>query len=127
MPIVDWGARRDLVDAREAALAAAVLGYRQAVLEGVAETESALAQLARQQRRVAATATALAASARTVAAAQALRASGLGDELELAAAELAAAQARIEHTLAVRDAALAFIALYKSLGGQMPTPTTAVR
>jgi NodT family efflux transporter outer membrane factor (OMF) lipoprotein len=126
LPILDWGARRDLIDARQAALAAAVLGYRQAVLEGIAETESALAQFAHQQRRVSTATAALAAAERGASAARTLRDTGLADELDVTSAQLAVCKARLDLALAVRDAALAFIALYKSLGGQLP-PELAAR
>lgn len=47
----DWGARRARVDAREAAMAAAIYGYRQAVLDGIEETENALNALGTHRRR----------------------------------------------------------------------------
>lgn len=60
-PIFDWNARHDVADARDAALSAAVLAYRQSVLEGVAEAETALAQLDRQQQRTRASGSSVAA------------------------------------------------------------------
>ncbi|MBS0463901.1 MAG: TolC family protein, partial [Proteobacteria bacterium] len=56
IPLFDWGARHDVVKARDAQLQAAVLGYRHAVLEGVAEAESALAQWQGERLRTAAAA-----------------------------------------------------------------------
>lgn len=120
--LFDWGARRDLINARGAALQAAVLAYRQAVLEGVAEAQSALAQFERQQQRLAASASALAASERAADSARALRRIGLADGLDAAATAIAAAQARLESALAAHDRNLAYIALYKSLGGTLPPP-----
>jgi NodT family efflux transporter outer membrane factor (OMF) lipoprotein len=43
LPVVDWGLARDVANARDAKLKEAVLGYREAVLLAVEETESALA------------------------------------------------------------------------------------
>jgi len=120
LPIFDWGARRDVITARDAALQAAVLAYRQAVLEGVAEAQSALAQLDRQQRRVAAVEKSAAASERAAESARRLRAIGLADGAETTTTTLAAAQAELESTLAAHDRNLAFVALYKSFGGTLP-------
>jgi NodT family efflux transporter outer membrane factor (OMF) lipoprotein len=119
-PIFDWGARHDVVDARDAALQAAVLAYRQSVLEGVAEAESALAQLDRGQKRSRASeinARALEHAART---AGRMRGFGLADDIDTAGAALAEAQAQLDLSLATHDLNLAFIALYKSFGGTLP-------
>ena len=51
LPLLDWGLRRAVAGAREAELAAAILGYRQVVLEAVEETENALGAWAAQERR----------------------------------------------------------------------------
>ena len=119
-PLFDWGARRDVFDARSAALSAAVLAYRQSVLEGVGEAESALAQLDRQQQRTRASSSSVAAFEHAAGSARRLREFGLADGNDMAAAGLAAAQARLEHTQATHDLNLAFIALYKSFGGALP-------
>jgi NodT family efflux transporter outer membrane factor (OMF) lipoprotein len=118
--LFDWGARRDAIDAREAALQAAVLGWRQSVLEGVAEAQGAMAQLERQQRRLAAAGAARAASERAAAGARTLRGLGLGDAVDEAAAAIAAAQAQLEAASALHDRNVAFVALYKSFGGTLP-------
>jgi NodT family efflux transporter outer membrane factor (OMF) lipoprotein len=119
-PIFDWGARHDLVDARAAALQGAVLAYRQTVLEGVAEAESALAQLDRQQKRVRAGAINERALEHAAQSVVQLRGLGLADAADTANAALAAAQAQLERSLATHDLNLAFIALYKSFGGTLP-------
>lgn len=120
LPIFDWGARHDAIAARDAGLQAAVLAYRQTVLEGVAEVESALAQLDRQQQRTRASQSSLTALEHAAGSASRLREFGLADGSDLAAAGLAAAQARLEQTQATHDLNLAFIALYKSFGGALP-------
>ena len=119
-PLLDWGARHDVVDARNAALQAAVLAYRQSVFEGVAEAESALAQLERQQRRASASDKNVQALEHAHQTAGKLRGFGLADGADATAAALAAAQARLERSLATHDLNLAFIALYKSFGGALP-------
>jgi outer membrane protein TolC len=119
-PLWDWGARHDVVDARDAALQAAVLAYRQSVFEGVAEAESALAQLERQQKRASASDKNVQALEHAQQTAGKLRGFGLADGADATAAALAAAQARLERSLAAHDLNLAFIALYKSFGGTLP-------
>jgi NodT family efflux transporter outer membrane factor (OMF) lipoprotein len=119
-PIFDWGARHDVVDARDAALQAAVLAYRQSVFEGVAEAESALAQLERQQKRASASDKNVHALEHAQQTAGKLRGFGLADGADSTAAALAAAQAQLERSLATHDLNLAFIALYKSFGGTLP-------
>jgi len=119
-PIFDWGARHDVVDARDAALQAAVLAYRQSVFEGVAEAQSVMAQLERQRRRVDAGARSVRALEQAAETATRLRSFGLADGADANAAALAAAQARLELALATHDLNLAFIALYKSFGGALP-------
>jgi len=125
LPILDWGARRDVVDAREAALSAALLAYRQAVLEGVAEAQSALAQLQRQQLRESASTRSFAALEQAAESTRSLRSIGLADGADSAGATISAAQAQLERTLATRDASLAFIALYKAFGGVLPPSADA--
>ncbi len=119
-PIFDWGARHDVVDARDAALQAAVLAYRQSVLEGVAEAESALAQLDRQQKRLRAGAINVHALEHAAHSAEQMRGFGLADDADAANAALATAQAQLDRSLATHDLNLAFIALYKSFGGTLP-------
>ena len=119
-PLIDWGARHDVYDARGAALEAAVLAYRLSVLEGVAEAQSAMAQLDRQQQRASASEKTLESLEHAAAAAGKLRGIGLADATDTATAALAADQARLEQSLATHDRNLAFIAVYKSFGGTLP-------
>lgn len=120
IPLFDWGARRDMADARETGLQAAVLGYRQAVLEGVAEAESALAQWQRDRTRAVAAQTQQQLAENAQARAQTLQRIGLADKADDAQAGIARAQAELQASVAQRDAALAFIAVYKSFGGALP-------
>lgn len=120
IPIVDWAARRQVANAREAALRAAVLAYREAVIEGVAEAQTALAQFDAKSDLVENAQKTLALNERGAQSAQTMQRIGLGDGLETAGANLAAAQSRLQRNLAVRDRALAYVALYKAFGGTIP-------
>lgn len=120
IPLFDWGARRDMVNAREAGLQAAVLGYRQAVLEGVAEAENALAQWQRDRTRADAAHAQLDIADRAQTRAQTLQRIGLADKTDHALAGIAQTQAQLQTSIAQRDAAVAFIAVYKSFGGTLP-------
>jgi NodT family efflux transporter outer membrane factor (OMF) lipoprotein len=123
IPLWDWGARRDVVDAREAALSASVLAYREAVLEGVAEAESALAQFADKTARLAAVQTSLALAQQSAQSAQTLQRLGLGDGLDTTSAGIALAESRLALVNARRERSLAYIALYKAFGGVLPPMT----
>ncbi|MGH8042331.1 MAG: efflux transporter outer membrane subunit [Rudaea sp.] len=120
IPLFDWGARHDVVDARDAGLQAAVLGYRQAVLEGVAEAESALAQWQRERSRADAARIQTTLAGQAANRAKQLQHIGLADASDRARAGIALAQAQLQQTLTQRDAAVAFIAVYKSFGGALP-------
>ena len=124
IPILDWGARRDVVNAREAALSAAVLAYREAVLEGVAEAAAAIAQFDAKTRSVDGATQGLDAARNQEKSARTLQRIGLGDGLDSATANLALAQARLQQTAALRERALSYVVLYKSLGGAMPQART---
>lgn len=120
IPLFDWGARRDAVTARDAQLQAAVLGYRQAVLEGVADAEGALAQWQLVRMRAAAAKSRLRITDRALTRAQTLQRIGLADARDHVQADLVHAQAQLQASLVQRDLALAFIAVYKSFGGALP-------
>jgi NodT family efflux transporter outer membrane factor (OMF) lipoprotein len=120
IPIVDWAARRQVVNARERALQASVLAYREAVIEGVAEAQTALAQFDAKSTLVTNVHKTLDLNERGAKSAQTMQRIGLGDGLETATADLASAQSRLSLSLATRDRALAYIALYKAFGGTIP-------
>jgi outer membrane protein TolC len=117
IPLFDWGQRVARKHASDHQLRAAVLAYRQAVLQGVAETETALGDLHQLGLREAAAQRAVDALDRGVAAVReraALKlASGLDVQdnlVEQRRAELELVSARAAHDLA-------YVALYKALGG----------
>ncbi|HKE49072.1 MAG TPA: efflux transporter outer membrane subunit [Rhodanobacteraceae bacterium] len=123
VPIFDWGARRAVVDARDAELQAAVIAYRQAVLEGVAEVETALATLERQRERAGDLDRAVAALERGDTAVATLRRVGLADDVDRHAATTAMLKAELDAAAAEEARNLAFVALYKALGGA-PLPAS---
>ncbi len=120
MPLWDWGARRDVVDAREAALSASELAYREAVLEGVAEVETALTQFAEKTARAERVRTALQLATQSAKSAQTLQRIGLSDGLDTTSADLAVVESRVAQINAQRERSLAYIALYKAFGGVLP-------
>jgi outer membrane protein TolC len=117
IPLFDWGAREAELHARKHELKASVYAYRQAVLQGVAEVETALGQLQQQHEREQQSAQAHAALAR------AAHAAGVRVNLHLASpadqldSELALAQSSLALTDATVARDLAFVSLYKALGG----------
>ncbi|MGN6520290.1 MAG: TolC family protein [Dokdonella sp.] len=122
IPLFDWGARHAAKDARARALQASVLAYRQAVLDGVAEVETAMAALHERTRAAGALrdgAAALGDEAHSTAALQRL---GLADGIDTAASDTAALQAQLDLLAAEQERSLAFVALYKALGGA-PLPS----
>ncbi|MET0225703.1 MAG: efflux transporter outer membrane subunit [Dokdonella sp.] len=124
IPLFDWGQRRAVADARESGLAASILAYRQAVLEGVAEAETAMAALEQQRARRDALARGLAPLQSGIETTATLKRLGLADGFDRLAADSAFLQARLEIAQAEQERNTAFIALYKSLGGA-PLPASA--
>lgn len=117
IPLFDWGQRRAARNARADQLHAAVLAYRQAVLKGAAEVETDLAVLhASVQRADSATAAARASQA-SLGLSEKLRGLGQADGLQVADAQLAATDAELDRVQARLAHALAYVALYKALGG----------
>lgn len=116
IPLFDWGRRRSVADGKELALQASIKAYRQAVLNGIAEAEGALAAIAAQQQRQQALL-----SAQQIHAArdkaQAVR-QKLGLSSELTGLDNARASLQTQSELATAKAAeaLAYVALYKAVG-----------
>lgn len=127
IPLFDWGARRAALDARTAELSASLLAYRQAVLEGVAEAQTAMATLDGQRERVLALAQSLDASKQGADSAATLRRLGLADGVDGAAADSAVLQSQLDLAQAEQDRSIAFIALYKALGGAALPPERSVQ
>ena len=123
VPIFNWGARRAVVNARDAELQAAVLAYRQAVLDGVAEAETAMAALEHQRERAGDLARAVASLERGATAATTLRRLGLADDVDRETATSALLQSELELAQAEEARNLAFVSLYKALGGAALPPS----
>lgn len=125
IPLFDWGMRVAARQARDHELRASVLAYRQAVLQGVAEVETALGELQQQQQRELHSRQAWQAlqhvdqSARTRVKLQ------LASPLDRVQSELAAAQAALDLSEARAAHSLAYVALYKALGGAPLSGTAA--
>ncbi|MBO9664997.1 TolC family protein [Dokdonella sp.] len=123
IPLLDWGARHAVVEARDAALSASVLAYRQAVLDGIAEAEIALATLQQNSERAATLARGVEGLENSAAATATLSRLGLADGFDRTAASTALLQAKLDAAQAEQARSIAFIALYKSLGGA-PLPAS---
>lgn len=117
IPLFDWGARRARVAAKGAELSAAVYGYRETVLEAIAETETALATWREQSTRVANLRVAVGVRESDERSTKYSRGLGLADGLDQATATIALVQSRLELLDAEQAQALAYVALYKALGG----------
>lgn len=117
IPLFDWGARRARVAAKDAELSAAVYGYRETVLEAIAETETALATWQAQSARATDLRAVVEAREHDQQAITRSRRLGLADGLDQAAASIALNQSRLDLLDAEQARALAYISLYKALGG----------
>ncbi len=125
IPLFDWGAREAELHARTHELKASVYAYRQAVLQGVAEVETALGQLQQQREREQQSMQAHAALARAAHAAGVRVTLHLASPAEQLDSQLALAQSALALTDATMARDLAFVSLYKALGGApLPDPDT---
>ena len=117
IPLFDWGQRVARAHAKDHELRASVLAYRQAVLEGVAEVETALGDLHQLHLREAASNRAVEALDSRTSAVRKRRQLGLDSTLQLqdSLIEQRQAEAELVSARATRD--LAYVALYKALGG----------
>lgn len=117
IPLFDWGERRAARDARDAQLQAALLAYRQAVLQGAAEVETDLAALHASGQGVQGADAAAAASQKALGLGEKLQRLGQADELQLVDARVAFTDAELQREQARLAQGLAYVALYKALGG----------
>ncbi|MEQ6434772.1 efflux transporter outer membrane subunit [Comamonas sp. w2-DMI] len=117
IPLFDWGRRRAQADAGELGLQAAIKGYRQSVLNGIADVEASLAAMAAQQerqRQLEQTGTLLQQQVRAQGVRQKL---GLDSPLGAMDEQRALLQAQSDMATAQAAQSLAYVALYKALGG----------
>lgn len=117
IPLWDWGARRARLRSSEKGLEAALLGYRKAVVTAVSEVEQSLAGLVTQHNRI----QTLQQASRVLQQGQTrqtiLLGLGLSSEGDVVQARRASLKAQADLVLAQDSRVLAFIALYKALGG----------
>ncbi|MGJ8514985.1 putative efflux pump outer membrane protein TtgC [Carnimonas sp. R-84865] len=117
IPLWDWGARIGRRDASEQALNAALLGYRNAVVSGEAEVEKSLASLHYQGQQAQLLAELTQRADQRATRLRTRAGFGLTSRYAVAQQQAAASDASIEQLLAESQRSLAFIALYKALGG----------
>jgi multidrug efflux system outer membrane protein len=125
IPLFDWGIRLAAKHARDHELKASVLAYRQAVLQGVAEVESAMGSLQQQQQREQQNELAWQALQRVDQSMQTRQALHLASPLDRVESHIAADQAALELADARAGHSLAYVALFKALGGA-PLPPADV-
>ena len=125
IPVFDWGRRQAAADARQEALDASLLAYRQALVVAVGETESALSALAQAFERAMQLDAARQLAGRQVTQAATRLRLGLASELERLDADRTMLQARMDLDDAQWACAQAVVVLYKSLGGA-PLDETAM-
>lgn len=125
MPLFDWGMREAKARSHRHELRAAVYAYRQAVLQGVAETETAMGDLQQAHQRETSAEQAVQALEDNVAALDKRRSLGLSSTLELQDAVITRQNAQLTLVSARAERDLAYVSLYKALGGA-PLPPVDV-
>ncbi|TCI10863.1 TolC family protein [Dyella soli] len=123
IPLFDWGQRVANAHAKDHELRAAVLAYRQAVLVGVAEAETAMGDLEQLRGRETATQQALDAVKTSMSAVRKRTELKLSSNLDVQDSLIEGHKAELEVVNAIAARDLAYVALYKALGGApVPTP-----
>lgn len=129
VPLFDWGQRVAAAHAKDHELKAAVYAYRQAVLQGVAEAETAMGDLEQLRMREEATRRATDALEGSMAAVHKRAELSLGSNLDVQDGLIENQRAQLELVSAIAARDLAYVSLYKALGGapmpKPPTPATA--
>jgi outer membrane protein TolC len=126
IPLLDWGQRAATAQAKDHQMQAAVLAYRQAVLQGVAEAEIAMGDLEQMRLREQASRQVYAETQTRLDALQQRATLGLMSTLDLATARVEALHAMQQADSASTERGIAYIALYKALGGA-PLPATTLK
>ncbi|ROM57689.1 RND transporter [Pseudomonas poae] len=126
IPLFDWGQRAAAAKASSHQMQAAVLAYRQAVLQGVAEAEIALGDLEQLRLREQSAKQVYAAQRTRLEAAQQRVDLGLMSPLELTGAQVETLRAQQQADSATAQRDVAYVALYKALGGA-PLPATTLK
>ncbi len=124
IPLFDWGLRQSQSHAKNHELKAAVFAYRQAVLEGLSEVENALGALERQRRQEQRSRVVMKALASERDAMTERVRLGLDNPLDQLDSVVASDEADLQGIQARTARGLAFVSLYKALGGA-PMPDDA--
>ncbi|WP_233523340.1 TolC family protein [Dyella solisilvae] len=123
VPLFDWGQRVAAAHAKDHELRAAVYAYRQAVLQGVAEAETAMGDLEQLRGREEASQQASDSLQTSVTALRKRAELNLGSNLDIQEGLIEGHRAELDLVGAVAARDLAYVALYKALGGApMPNP-----
>lgn len=123
VPLFDWGQRVAAAHAKDHELKAAVYAYRQAVLQGVAEAETAMGDLEQLRTREDASQRATEALDSSMAALRKRAELKLGSNLDVQDGLIDNQRAQLELVSAIAARDLAYVSLYKALGGApMPNP-----
>ena len=122
IPLFDWGMRLAQSKEKSFALQASVLAYREVVLEGVAETETALGNLQRQRERELLEESALSAADRSSSATTRRVELKLASPLDQQTAAIGQDEAQLELVHARAARGVAYVALFKALGGAPRPP-----
>ena len=117
IPLFDWGRRLAAEHARASQLRAALLDYRQTVLQAVADVEDAFAAFRDSQQVLAERRQALSAQSHALAAQQRLVELGLASHLSMLEAKRQRLLAKVQLSLALLDHDQAFVNLYQAYGG----------
>lgn len=126
IPLFGWGQRNAQRDARDDQLQAALAAYRKAVLEGAAQVEIGLATLHDAGERLGHADAAVASAERSLDLSRKLRARQQADSMNVVSAKLALGQVELARVQARLQRGLAFVALYKALGGAPLPPADAM-
>ncbi|WP_232820945.1 TolC family protein [Dyella sp. C11] len=123
VPLFDWGQRVAAAHVKDHELKAAVYAYRQAVLQGVAEAETAMGDLEQTRIREEALQRASQAVDTSMAALRKRAELNLGSNLDVQEGLIENQRTQIELVGAIAQRDLAYVALYKALGGApLPPP-----
>jgi len=122
VPLFDWGLRRARAVSNSYLLNAATLDYREAVLRGIAEVETALGNLQRDTLRETEAENAAQALQRGASATTRRAELQLASPLETNAAALAALDGELALIDARSERGVSYVALYKALGGAPRPP-----
>ncbi|MFC5740412.1 TolC family protein [Dyella tabacisoli] len=126
IPLFDWGQRVANAHAKDHELRAAVFAYRQAVLQGVAEAETALGNLEQLRLRELASQQVTQATEQGMVAMRKRNELGLASTLDMQDNLIEGQRTELELVNVRAARSLAYVALYKALGGApLPQKTDA--